>query len=224
MKHISVIPARMESQGLPFKNRMFFDRTADFIESIDWFDSTMVSTDDPVLMGKAKERGYFVRERPKHLSGPDVSIKAVFDDLVEAVEFAPQDVLWLFYIPLLYRSKPDFDKARIRIEDKHVKSVCTFIAAETHPYNCWQYEESSKELSQYVANDNFRRQDLPPAWRHYHHVCCFKVDELSSLNSELLNTRTAPIFLDAKTAENLIEMDTPEDLDRWKIRQSEQKK
>jgi N-acylneuraminate cytidylyltransferase len=223
MKHIAVIPARMGSQGLPLKNRMFFDRTADFIEGIDWFDSILVSTDDPVLLGKATARGYRVRERPECFSGSDVSIRAVFDDLVEAVEFTSQDVLWLFYIPLLYRNKPDYEEARTRIEGEHVKSVCTFIAAETHPYNCWRYKETSKELSQYIPNDNFRRQDLPSAWMHYHYVCCFKVDELPSLNSELLNTRTIPFFLDAKTTENLVEVDTPEDLDRWKMRQRELK-
>lgn len=220
MKHIAVIPARMGSKGLPFKNRIFFDHTADFIESINWFDSTLVSTDDPFLMEKGNQRGYLVRERPKRLSGSTVSIKAVFEDLIEAIEFSPQDVLWLFYIPLLYRNKTDFDKARMRFEEEHAKSLCTFIKAKTHPYHCWQYEESSKELSQYIANDKFRRQDLPPAWMHHHYVCCFKVDELVSLNSELLNARTTPIFLDSETTENLVEIDTPEDLDRWKIRQS----
>ena len=220
MKHIAVIPARMGSQGLPLKNRIFFDRTANFIESINWFDSTLVSTDDPILLQKATAKGYSIRKRPERFSGPNVSIKVVFEDLIENIEFTPEDVLWLFYIPLLYRNKPDFEKARVQIEDKNVRSICTFIAAKTHPYSCWLYEESSKELSQYISNDYFRRQDLPPAWMHYHYICCFKVDELSSLNSELLNRQTTPIFLDSKTAENLMEIDTPEDLDRWNMRQS----
>ena len=60
---------------------------------------------------------------------------------------------------------------------------------------------------------------MPPAWMHYHYICCFKIDELSSLNQELLNSRTVPFFLDDKMTENLIEIDTPEDLERWKQRQ-----
>ena len=92
MKHIAVIPARMRSQGLPFKNRMFFDHTADFIEKISWFDATFVSTDDPVLLEKANARGFGIRERPECFSAPDVSIKTVFDDLIGTIEVNSQDV------------------------------------------------------------------------------------------------------------------------------------
>jgi len=224
MRHIAVIPARMGSQGLPFKNRMFFDQTADFIDKINWFDAVITSTDDPVLIKNSRERGYQVRERPESLSGPAVPIKEVFNDLVGELEFSPNEVLWLFYIPLLYREKAHFEEARVQIENQNVNSLCTFVKAKTHPYNCWQYDNTLKNLSQYIPNDNFRRQDLPLAWMHYHYICCFKVDELSSLNSELLNTKTVPFFLDAKTTKNLVEVDTPEDLDLWKTLQSKPKK
>jgi hypothetical protein len=57
---------------------------------------------------------------------------------------------------------------------------------------------------------------MPPAWEHYHYVCCFKGDELSKLNQELINSKTIPLFLDDQTASNLVEVDTPEDLELWK--------
>ena len=71
-------------------------------------------------------------------------------------------------------------------------------------------------VNEYIENDIYRRQDLPPAWMHYHYVCCFKVNELKNLNNELLNSKTYPIFLSKEYAKNLIEIDTPDDLKRWK--------
>ena len=45
-KHIALIPARKGSVGFKFKNRLFFDRTADFLDSITWFDNVIVSSND----------------------------------------------------------------------------------------------------------------------------------------------------------------------------------
>ena len=72
------------------------------------------------------------------------------------------------------------------------------------------------KINQYIKNDFYRRQDLPSAWIHYHYVCCFKVSEIDKLNNELLNTETYPFFLSKEYAKNLIEIDTPEDLEKWK--------
>ena len=43
-----------------------------------------------------------------------------------------------------------------------------------------------------------------------------KVDELKNLNSEMLNTSTYPFFIDADTANNIIEVDTPDELEEWR--------
>jgi hypothetical protein len=97
----------------------------------------------------------------------------------------------------------------------------SFIPARTHPYNCWAYDSQSGQLSQFIPNDVFRRQDLPPAWMHYHYTCCFRAAELPRLNSELVNAETRPIFLGEATAGRLVEVDTPEDLKRWQMIQNQ---
>lgn len=214
--HIAVIPARAGSVGLPGKNRLFFDATADFIQSQDWFARVVVSTDDPAVGEKARARNFEVRDRPVDLAGPAVPIKAVFVDLVGPMKIAAADILWLFYLPVLYKNPVDFVRARDLAERAGVRSVMSFIPAATHPYTCWRWDESEGRLSQYVANDVFRRQDMPPAWMAYHYTCCFRTDELPNLNSELVGPATRPIFLDSATAANLIEVDTPEDLARWR--------
>ena len=49
--------------------------------------------------------------------------------------------------------------------------------------------KSQKKLTQYIKNNVCRRQDLPEALRYYHYLCCFRVDELNKLNSELINSK-----------------------------------
>jgi len=84
-----------------------------------------------------------------------------------------------------------------------------------HPLNCWMYSNDIG-LEQYIENDVFRRQDLPKAWMHHHYLCAFKAGCINDLNSELINANTFPVFLDKKIADNLVEVDTPEDYEEWK--------
>ncbi|MBT4731995.1 hypothetical protein HOB87_08505, partial [Candidatus Woesearchaeota archaeon] len=44
----------------------------------------------------------------------------------------------------------------------------------------------------------------------------FKAEEIDSLNSELISENTYPIFLDEKTSDMLVEVDTPKDYEKWK--------
>jgi CMP-N-acetylneuraminic acid synthetase len=217
--HVAVIPARMGSEGFRFKNRRFFQHTASFLSSLTWMDRIVVSTDDPVVAQAAGERSYEVHDRPPELAGPAVSIKAVMESVVHQMDIALDDLLWLFYLPVLYKNAADFEHGKAIMESTRSGSLCTFVPASTHPYNCWKYDAARERLEQYVPNDAFRRQDLPPAWKHYHYVCCLRASELPQLNSELLSPTTYPVFLDESTARQLIEVDTPEDYERWKALQ-----
>jgi len=215
-KHIAVIPARAGSVGFPKKNQIFFDNTADFLEDLVWLDDVIVTSNDKEVLNKARKRKFKVYERSEVLSGPSVSIKSVLKDLINILKIENDVIIWLFYLPVLYKKISDFEKAKTKIEKPEINSLCTFVAAKTHPFNTWQYDQKNKKISQFIENDIFRRQDLPPVWMHYHYVCCFKTKELENLNSELLNSDTYPFFLPDSCAKNLIEIDTPEDLKRWK--------
>jgi CMP-N-acetylneuraminic acid synthetase len=182
-----------------------------------WITNVIVSTDDVVVEEKTLSRGYTLHKRPNHLAGPAVSIKSVVVEMVEKMSFDGNEIMWLFYLPILYKNRDDFDDARRIIEQGKFGSMCTFVKARAHPFNCWQYDIEAQELKQYISNNVFRRQDLPAAWMHYHYVCCFKIRQLIELNDELLCNYTYPIFLPTSTSEQLIEIDTPEDYEKWKI-------
>lgn len=215
MRNIAMIPARMGSKGFKFKNRKFFDYTADFLGTVPWFDRIITSTDDPVVAEYAEKRGYELHNRPEELAGSAVSIHSVFDNVIPTMDIADDDIVWLFYLPVLYKDIRHFESARAVMESGRHESLCTFVPAKTHPFNCWKLDENGK-LAQYVENDCFRRQDLPDAWVHYHYVYCFKASAIETLNSEMISADTHPVFLDEKTRDLLIEIDEPEDYERWK--------
>jgi|MDTA01.2.fsa_nt_gb CMP-N-acetylneuraminic acid synthetase len=215
-RHIAVIPAREGSIGFPKKNQVFFDNTANFLDQVSWIDEILVNSNDTIVLDKARSRNYTIYDRPESLSGPEISIKSVFTDLINSKNLKNNEIIWLFYLPILFKNIQDFEKAKTIIEEAKIKSLCTFIPVKSHPFNAWKYDEENKKIYQYIKNDFYRRQDLPPAWIHYHYVCCFKVSEIDKLNNELLNMETYPVFLSKEYAKNLIEIDTPEDLEKWK--------
>lgn len=217
MTHIAVIPARKGSKGFPFKNRLLFDDTADFIDGNNWFDQVVVSTDDELIAQKARERGYIFHARPEKLAGDAVAIKEVMRSVIGDLKLDTNAVLWLFYLPIVHKDRVDFLKAKEIIEKGKVLSLCGFVPARSHPFSCWSYDEKNGELKQYIENDVYRRQDMPSAWTHHHYICCFRAGETENLNSELINGRTQPFFINADTAERLIEIDTPQQHEEWKL-------
>ena len=79
---------------------------------------------------------------------------------------------------------------------------------------CW-YIKKNRPL-QFIKNDLCRRQDFTKAYSHHHYICGFNVRFLKKLNNELIFKDTYPILLNSKTSKKLIEVDTPEELKKFK--------
>ena len=212
IEHIAFIPARKDSEGLKNKNSKFFDYTAQFLKDSKLFDRVIVSTNDRKLKNKLKLYKFEIHHRSKKYSGPKVSIKSTILNFIFDMNIKSNCFIWLFYIPIVHKNIKDFKNVKKMLGKKKIRSVCSFIKSKSHPFNCWNYNQKKKKLFQYIKNDIYRRQDLPASYTHYHYICCFKVNELKKLNSELINQNTTPIFLNEKTSNNLIELDTSKDL------------
>lgn len=215
-KHIAFVPARADSEGLPGKNRLLFDYTADFLQEAHLYDEVIVSTNDPVVKEYARKRAFSIHDRKPEFAGPGVSIKQTLLNVIEELELPGDATVWLFYLPEVYKNLEDFKRAKERVIKEQIVSMCAFIPVKTHPYDCWYYDDRKQAMIRYIENDVFRRQDKPPAWEHYHYICCSRVSEVSRLNHELIGPRTVPFWVDEETAGRLIEVDTPENYEKWR--------
>ena len=216
--HYAIIPARKGSTGFKNKNIIFFDRLAKFIKSNNFFKRVIVSTNDDKVIAKAKNWEFEIHKRKLKFSGPKVSIKSTLVNIINEKKLMKISnlIIWLFFIPIVYREEKTLFKAKKIIEKKNIKSLCSMIKATNHPFSCWYIKRG--RISQFIKNDIYRRQDLPAAYSHYYYVCCFKVKEILKLNSELLNLNTMPFILSENLSSKLIEIDTKADFIKFKNR------
>ena len=208
INHIAIIPARKNSKGLKLKNRLLFDYTEKFLKKIKWFDKIVFASDDDYFIPKCKKTNFFFYQRDKKNAKDDSSIKSLMQEVSKKLNLDQETILWLFYLTIPDRKLSDFKKLKSITKEKQFLSAMSFLAPQTHPYDCWII---NKKLKKFIKNDIYRRQDKIKLFEHHHYLCAFKVKELNKLNSELINSNTYPLILNKK----IIEVDTKEDLNKF---------
>ncbi len=213
-KNIAVIPARKGSKGFKFKNRILLNETLNFLKEITWFDEKIISTDDEVLIRKAKKADLKILKRSKKNSKNNVSIKKVMEEIVNQINPRPNDKIWLLYLTIPYKNKKDFINVRKISQKKNFQSLLSFREVITHPFDCWIIKPRLKQL---IKNKAFRRQDKPIVYEHYHYLSCFKVSHLKNLNEELINKNTVPYLITGYSKYKINEIDSKFDLKYYKL-------
>ena len=135
LKHIAVIPAREGSVGLPKKNQLLFDSTAKFLEKLNWISEVIVTSDDQIILDKAISNNFKDYKRSNYLSGSDISIKLVFKDLIDKLNFFENYILWLFYLPIVHKNLIDFQNAKKII--KNSVKVYALLCLQKHIHFTW---------------------------------------------------------------------------------------
>lgn len=201
-----VIPARRNSKGLPFKNRILFYQTVNKIPT-KLYEQVIVSSDDEVIIEECGKIGLMCDVRDSTLAEDTTSTKEVLTDLMNRGLIAEEDTVVMLYLTYPERTWKDVKKA-LDFFDVHkaYSLLCKKEIQGTHPY-LYMFDAGNYWGEQLVHHDLYRRQDYPKVFEISHFICIFKAKYLATLNNNLYChwTYFYPIS-------NVVDVDTPEDL------------
>jgi len=209
-----IIPARLGSKGLPFKNRELFKYTADSIPT-DKADLVWVTTDDFLIKNEAKNYGFNVIDRPASLSGDTASTRDVLLHALEKIGADEDEFITMLYLTYPERTWDDIKKAMlffIKYYERGItKSLLCKKEVEVHPYLCLQeYGANNVFGRQLVQHDLYRRQDYPKCFELSHFILIFIANEIYNLNKNMYCNSTVFYNID-----NVIDIDYQEDLNKF---------
>jgi len=202
-----IIPARRNSKGLPFKNRVLFFATLHSIPK-EYYDNLLVTTDDDWIINICINQHIKYVVRPADLADDHASMKDVMRDVFKHFDdIVPNTNVIMLYLTYPERTWDDIKKAYDFFIDMGAKSMlCKKEIKSTHPY-LFMYELENNKGKQLVEHNLYRRQDYPKVFEISHFITIFKADELENLNLNLYNENTIFNPIDDK-----IDIDTEEDL------------
>ena len=118
IEHIAIIPARKNSRGLKFKNRLLFNYTKNFVKKIKWFDEIILASDDDYFRSKCKKENFSFYKRDKKNAKDNSSIKSLMKEISKKFNFDNNTIIWLFYLTIPERKKIEFKKLKLITEKK----------------------------------------------------------------------------------------------------------
>lgn len=209
-----IIPARLGSKGLPFKNRTLFKYTADIIPA-ERRENVIVTTDDPVIMEMAREYNFTVVARPSELAQDDTSTRDVLVHVIKECKIEPSE-----FVIMLYLTYPERTW-------EHVMGAIEFFLGfnysgltdsllcrkelKTHPYLCLEEHGVDGMFGRQInRHDLYRRQDYPRCFEISHYVCIFKAGSIYKLNRNLYCETTVFYKID-----DVIDVDTEKELNQF---------
>ena len=209
MNTIFIVPARMGSKRLPFKNRKLVPILLQEQAREVWLSNTIVTTNDPEIIKLVNEIGASVHHRSDKNSGDTASLKDVLLEVVSDNEFAKDDTIVVLYPTYPERTIDDIKSALSFMKTHNANSLLCRKKIKTHPWMCL-LSLSEKKGFQVVDNNLYRWQDFPECFEYCHFIAAFKVKELPSLNNQLFNIDT--VFY---SVNNPIDVDTREDFNSY---------
>lgn len=206
-----VIPARKGSKGLPGKNRKLFDHTAKTLEGVfnDKSSMVVVTTDDEEIKIKAIEYGFHVIDRPEILADDTASMRSVLIHTIAEMNMKPDDRIIMLYLTYPQRTFDDIIQAAV-FHDKYdgCEGMLCREPIKDHPYLMMiDIGDLGKPL---FTHNKYRRQDYPDLFKISHYIFIAYARDIFNLNENLYNNKTVYFKID-----NVVDIDTPEDLERY---------
>jgi N-acylneuraminate cytidylyltransferase len=202
-----LIPARRNSKGLPFKNRILFDNTINIIPN-ELLSKVLISTDDEVLIEKAKLMGLSVSIRPDNLAKDETSTKDVVQYHIDNGDIDEKSLVIMLYLTYPERTWNDVERAyNAFVESSSNSLLCKKEIKGTHPY-LYMFDLGNNMGKQLIEHNLYRRQDYPLLFEISHYIAIFNVSYFNELNNNLYNNET--FFLKIN---DVTDVDTKVDLD-----------
>lgn len=209
-----IIPARLGSKGLPFKNRTLFEHTAEIIPENRRKD-TYVTTDDPEIIKMATDCGFTVIKRPDEYSADDSSMKSTLIHALENIETEDDEEIIVLYLTYPERTWSDVISAHqyfLNFKSQGLgRSLLCKKECKTHPYLA-MYEVGLDGAfgKQIVSHNMYRRQDYPKCFEVCHFIIIFESAYINKLNDNLYCNNT--IFFHIN---DVVDVDTKKDLTKF---------
>ena len=208
-----IIPARRNSVGVPFKNRMLLQYTMDEIPEES---NVIVHTDDEYIIEKVQGIGADIIERSDELSQGDVSIKKIMVDVIDKCSLQPEDIIVMLYLVYPTRTKNEILQALKFYTENDGKSLLCRYEPYVHP--CLSFYAKDGHKGKVIIEHSFhRRQDYPECFNLSHFICIFNVGEIDNLKEDLYNEDTLFYSIEAP-----IDIDNQKDLDEFRRLKDEQ--
>ncbi len=209
-----IIPGRKGSKGLPFKNRLLFEQTADIIPH-ELRKSVWVTSDDSVLKTKSKQHNFNFIKRPDSLCQDDTSIRDVLVNAICHIKPDPDEFILLLYLTYPERTWVQIKQAIDFFLDHYKYGGATSMLCKkelkTNPFLCLrEHGVDGNYGRQLVSHDLYRRQDYPKCFEISHYICFFQVSVINKLNKNMYDDST--VFYNIP---DVIDVDTQEDLDGY---------
>ena len=205
MTRYYLIPARLGSKGVPKKNRLLFEATAETIPA-ELAPQVIMATDDGVLLQKAMDRGWHAIPRPAENTLDTSQPKEYMEFVIEAMHLEEDDEIVLLYLTYPDREWWHVEEVIRFYEEKNATSVLCAQPALTHPFKCiYPDGDYGKPV---IVHEEHRRQDYPSVLEIVHFVGVFKVGAISALGPNLYNDETMYVpILRVRDVDNLEDLD-----------------
>lgn len=185
---VFLIPARKNSKGFPFKNRILFDKTAKSIPK-NLQDKVFVSTDDEYINEKCLEYKFNIVKRPEHLATDTASVKDVLLHFIKETKINKKNII-LLYLTYPERTWDDICKIYSLYKEKNnFQSLVCCERVKEHPFLMF-YKKNNFLAEPIIKHKLFRRQDYPECIKLSLFLAIYNSEEIKNLTDLLYNQRT----------------------------------
>lgn len=207
MKNIKyLIPARKNSKGLPFKNRMLFKNTADAIKKFS--NDVFVSSDDEEIKKMSEEYNFNFHKRSARNASSEATTKDFVREFVNDLKFEDETIVVMLMLTYPNRNYFDIENCLNFFVKNNGKSLLCKKDINTTPY-LMMFEKEDNLGEQVIKHNLCRRQDYRKVFELCHFISIFKVSEIEKLNNNLYNHDTVYYKIDKE----IFDIDTIKDLE-----------